>query len=296
MNPKFRITVPACRPFGEGRPARLRGCGWLAAVAVVLVFLTGCAGNSMVLKGQVDKYQQQQVNLSRQRDELQTRASSMDRDNQELGTLLAQARQKSTLLEDQVRVLREQLDNNNAQVTRLRDEKKASEQKVQTLTASLQRQGGVTITPNNSLLQTLPTINQPDVNVRRDGDVVRVELPCHRMFESGNAKLLPGAAELIAASANEVLRLYPNQVLGVEGHTDSDPLPAGQWRNAHQLSLGRAMAVYDVLTTQVRVPASQLLLVGHGSNHPIFSNATPAGKQRNNRVELVIYPDMVNRQ
>jgi outer membrane protein OmpA-like peptidoglycan-associated protein len=35
----------------------------------------------------------------------------------------------------------------------------------------------------------------------------------------------------------------------------------------------------------------QLNVVGHGENRPIFSNNTYEGKQRNRRVELVIYPD-----
>ena len=62
----------------------------------------------------------------------------------------------------------------------------------------LHRQTGVSISANNSFLQTLPAIHQPDVFVRRDGDVIRVELPAHRLFEQGGSRLLPGAANLIA--------------------------------------------------------------------------------------------------
>ncbi len=51
------------------------------------------------------------------------------------------------------------------------------------------------------------------------------------------------------------------------------------------------MAVYEVLTGSMRLRAEQLFVVGHGSNHPVVSNATPEGKQRNRRVELVVYPE-----
>ena len=34
-----------------------------------------------------------------------------------------------------------------------------------------------------------------------------------------------------------------------------------------------------------------LLIVGHGSTHPVVSNATSAGKARNARVEVVVYPE-----
>ncbi len=51
------------------------------------------------------------------------------------------------------------------------------------------------------------------------------------------------------------------------------------------------MAVYDVLLRSTRYQAGQLFVVGHGANHPIASNATLEGKNRNRRVELVVYPE-----
>ena len=155
----------------------------------------------------------------------------------------------------------------------------------------MQRSGSVSITPNNSLLKNLPAINLPDVHVRRDGDVIRLELPGSRLFESGSARLQPGATELIADAAAQLMATYPDQILGVEGHTDTDPVTGRQWRNTHELSVARAMAVYDMLVSRTRYQAGQLFVVGHGPNHPVVSNATPEGKRRNRRVELVVYPE-----
>jgi flagellar motor protein MotB len=264
---------------------------WLAAMA--LSVLAGCAENSMVLKGQIDKSRADQLAASRAKDELQNRATRMDRDNQELINQLTQAKQQSKVQEDRIIVLRDQLAASNAQLAQLRDDKKNSEQKVQTLTASLQRQGGAPITPNNSLLQTMPSINLPDVVARRDGDVIRVELPAHRLFEPGGARLLPGTPAVILGVMGELLRTYPNQIIGVEGHTDSDPVASTQWRNNHQLSLARATSVYDVLVYQGQINPAQLIVVGHGGNAPVLSNSTPTGKKRNARVELVVYPSTV---
>ena len=261
----------------------------------VLPLLAGCAGNSQVLQGQLDKSKLQQVAANRQKDELQTRANSLDRDNQELVTRLTQEQQRSKMLEDQVGVLREQLAGAATQLARLREDKKSNDQRVQALTASLQRQGGTTIAPNNSLLQSLPTINLPDVNVRRDGDVVRVEIPSFRLFEPGNARLLPGASQNVAAIAAELVRVYPEQIIGIEGHTDSDPIRNPAWRNHHHLSLGQALAVYDVFISQAKVPPQQVFVAGLGANHPLFSNATAPGKQRNARIELVVYPETVRK-
>ena len=85
---------------------------------------------------------------------------------------------------------------------------------------------------------------------------------------------------------------YPEQIIGIEGHTDNDPPPA-PWASAHQFTMGRAMAVFDYLSTRTQLKPNQLFLVGHGANHPVVSNATLAGKARNRRVELVVYPDRI---
>ena len=166
---------------------RFPGGSWL--LGCLLVVLAGCADNPMVLKGKVTQYEQQQLALSRRYADLQNRATALDKDNQEMGQLLAQSRQQSKVFEDQLAAMRDQLRGVTSQLAQARSEKENTDKKVQAMTASMQRQGGVTITPNNSFLQTLPAINLPDVFVRRDGDVIRVELPGNRLFESGTARL-----------------------------------------------------------------------------------------------------------
>jgi len=275
---------------------RSPGARWLPAIAMgLLAALPGCAENSFVLKGQVDRLQQQQTAMSRQVQELQSRAGGLDRDNQELGSMLAQARQQGKLLEDQLTVTRDQLTSATSQLAQLRQEKKTLEQKTQTLTASMHRQGGVTINPNSSLLESLPTNKFPEVEIRKDGDVIRVAVPGGALFEEGTARLRAGAAKLITDVAADVYRVYPDQMIGIEGHMDSESAGGPQWRGGQQLSVARAMAVYDVLTTQTRIQPRQLFVAGHGGNHPLVSNAYPAGRLRNRRVELVVYPERIAR-
>lgn len=262
-----------------------------AGCAIALLAAAGCAQNPYVLQGQLQNLQQEHLALNQKYQELQTRANTLDQDNQEQQALVAQVQQQRKVLEDQLAAVREQLGGATAQLARLRDERLETEKKVDTLTASIKRKAGATITANNSLKEQLPSIDIPGVEVRHDGDVVRIELPGNRLFESGGARLLSTASTVIDAVATEVARVYPNQLIGVEGHTDSDPINNQMWRDNHHLSLGRAMAVYDYLATRSHLKPQQLFVVGHGSNHPVVSNGTPAGKERNRRVELVIYPE-----
>lgn len=259
---------------------------WLAAAA------SGCAQNPYVLQGQLQDVQKQARLLEDQNKDLASRTQKLDQDNQDLQTLVAQTRQQSRLYEDEVAALRDQLRSAGTQLARTREEMTARmAAAAQADSARPKPQARASIAANSSLKERAPTFTIPGVQVRYDGDVYRVELPADSLFEPGEARLSPTASAILDAVAGELIRSYPDQILGVEGHTDPDPPPPGRWFSNLHLSIARATTVSDYLTDKLRAPTKQLFVVGHGSNHPVVSNATPAGKQRNRRIELVVYPE-----
>ena len=253
--------------------------------------LFGCAQNPYVLQGKLETLQKEHTSLTQRYQELQTRMATLDQDNQEQGTLLAQAQQQRRVLEDEAAALREQLSGAATQLAKLRDSHSEVEKRAETLAASAKRRIGASISANNSQRDQLAAIQIPGVETRVDVDVVRIELPGNSLFEPGGARLLPTAPALLDSVASALAKQYPNQTIGVEGHTDDEPIRNHLWSNNHHLSTGRAMAVYDYLVGRSKLRPSQLFVVGHGENHPIVSNATTTGKQRNRRVELVVYPE-----
>ncbi|MDZ4818388.1 MAG: OmpA family protein [Planctomycetota bacterium] len=266
---------------------RLLGFTLLAAFA-------GCAQNPLNPQGSTAALQQQQSQLALATQQLQTRNTTLDQDNQELETLLGLARQQNQLLQDQVAAVREQLTSTTQQLATLRDEKSVIEKKVQSSLASQRTRAGATINPNNSLTRNLPTFTMPGVEARPDGDVIRIELPAEKLFDPGGARLRNDAVPMVNQVVAEIERLYPGQYVGVEGHTDTEPPYVGsQWRSNHQLSTAQAQAMVDYLGDRTQIKPNQLFVVGHAGNHPVVSNGTPAGKSRNRRIELVIYPERV---
>lgn len=271
----------------EPKSGRFQSGAWLL-VGLAIFTLSGCAGSSSVLQGQVQKSQEQQVALSRQNEQLQGRANTLGTDNQELSALLAQSRQRTKVIEEQLAAVREQLTSTATQLTKVRQEKETSDKQVNVMQASMKRRGSVTITPNRSYQKPLVAISVPGVDVRNDEDVVRIVLPASRIFEQHTVRLRPGADQLINTIAAEISRNYPNNRIGIEGHTDSAPLVNRQWQNNHEFSAGRAMAVYNVLVQQARMNPAQLFVAAHGSNHQAYSTGPP-----NRRVELVVYPEKI---
>ena len=261
--------------------------------AVLAIAATGCtAGNPIALNNQLQRLGQQQLAMQQEGQELRRRADTLDQDNQELETLLAQAEQRSRLIEDRLAATKEQLTSTTSQLAELRDEKTNLENQAKTLSASTKRRVRATITANSSLARSLPKIEIPGIEVRLDGDVVRIELPAGKLFQPGTAQLKPGAGRLIGLAADEIYRAYPRQIIGVEGHTDSDPIRSAYFSSNHQLSTAQASAVLDYLASHTNVRLNRAFVAGHGPNHPVVSNATEAGKARNRRVELVVYPEV----
>jgi flagellar motor protein MotB len=270
-----------------------RPCRAYCLILWLWPLLIGCAQNPYVLQGQLERLQQEHLALGQRYQELQTRMATLDQDNQEQGQLLAQSLQQRRVLEDQLTALRDQLGGATNQLAKLRESSGEVEKRAEMLAASAKRRIGASISANSSGREPLPKLDLPGVQSRVDGDVIRVELPGSRLFLPGGAQLSPEAPALIDQVAKAIADRYTGHRIGIEGHTDSELVSNNRWSSNHVLSVGRAMAVYDYLAARTRLEAKQLFVVGHGGNYPIVSNATPAGKERNSRVELVIYPEKV---
>ena len=147
-------------------------------------------------------------------------------------------------------------------------------------------------TPSTTLRSAMSQLAISGADVRFDGAVVRLDIQAERLFEPGTANLLPGGAAILTQVASELDRVYPGHFVGIEGHIDTEPLVNAAWSSPHQLTAARAAAVFDFFTTRTRLREAQLFLVAHGSNHPLVSNATAAGRTRNRRMELVVYPEV----
>jgi outer membrane protein OmpA-like peptidoglycan-associated protein len=101
------------------------------------------------------------------------------------------------------------------------------------------------------------------------------------LFNSGQARLLPGAAHNMARLA-DVFKSDPQRSASIEGHTDS----VGGADANQDLSLRRADAVMTALVS-LGVPADRLSTRGYGEDSPAASNDSAAGRQMNRRVEIV---------
>ncbi|MDI6759162.1 MAG: flagellar motor protein MotB [Candidatus Omnitrophota bacterium] len=111
------------------------------------------------------------------------------------------------------------------------------------------------------------------------------------LFDSGKAQIRPEAYFVL----DKVSRVLKENLLefnvGIEGHTDNQPIKHSGWKSNWDLSASRALNVLHYMVKEKGVlPERRLSAVGYGEFHPVASNDTKEGKQLNRRVEIVVLP------
>jgi outer membrane protein OmpA-like peptidoglycan-associated protein len=122
------------------------------------------------------------------------------------------------------------------------------------------------------------------VSVTRSGDNITLNMPGNITFKTDSADLNASFFEVLN-SVGKVVNEFEQTVIEVAGHTDS----TGSDQYNQQLSQRRADAVASYLKTR-SVRGDRIITVGAGEGHPIASNDTAEGRQRNRRVELTLVP------
>ena len=226
--------------------------------------------------------------------ELSQQAQGLDSDNRELQARLARVQQQYQLLKEQNTLFQQQLRDTADQLVTAQTRVSESQKRVKALQTSAMRRGGAQITANNSLRKSITAVSIDGVDVQQDGELVRIILPSDQLFMPGTATLVRGAEQRIDYIAKALLQNYPNQVVGIEAHTDNSQITGSLWRNHHQLTAAQSVAIFEQFSYRHGMLSDQMFVLGNGKNYPLVSNGTAAGQARNRRIEIVIYPDLAS--
>ena len=102
------------------------------------------------------------------------------------------------------------------------------------------------------------------------------------LFAVGKAEVAPGGQRSIDQLA-QFLKTYPRRRVLIEGHTDN----TGNEDFNVKLSQQRADAVRSLLVARGVAP-ERIATRGYGPKYPLVENDTPAGRQQNRRVEILV--------
>lgn len=113
-----------------------------------------------------------------------------------------------------------------------------------------------------------------------------IEVPEAGSFEVGQSDLSREATAMLGRVAG-VLATLPNPVR-IEGHTDDTPIRTSRYQSNWELSTARATRVVAFLIGDGGLTPARLSAAGYGEFRPRAANASPAGRARNRRVDLVL--------
>lgn len=122
--------------------------------------------------------------------------------------------------------------------------------------------------------------------------MIKYTISSRLLFPSGSWTISARGKAILAKLAGK-LAAHQHRMLLVNGYTDNVPVGAqlkqeGIASNL-QLSQKRADAVKNYLISQGVAP-SMITAHGYGAADPVASNATPAGRAKNRRVEIELEP------
>lgn len=254
-------------------------CRWAVRLscsfALATGFLTGCANSPFTMPPGTQALRQPQSPMAAQYREMNTRAAGLDSQNQHLHAALAQQQQQTLQAQSAL-------------------------QKSQQEVADLRRQigdGGANVAGRGISAHAasynggpLRPVSVPGAEVAPDGDLIRIRIDSSQLFAAGRADLKPEVAPTLDRIAQVLQSEYSGRLVGIEGHTDADPITKSKWKSNHELAVARSVALFQALKSR-GVPESQLFVAGYGPNRPLGSNESKQTKSQNRRVEIVVYPE-----
>lgn len=126
------------------------------------------------------------------------------------------------------------------------------------------------------------TLVNTGVQVKEVNGQIYLIMPGNITFDTNEA-FIKSSFQPVVSSIALVLKEYDKTYVVVNGYTDNTGTDAIN----NPLSLKRATAIADFLKVK-GVAANRFQVNGYGSANPIADNNTPAGRQQNRRVEIVL--------
>ncbi len=141
------------------------------------------------------------------------------------------------------------------------------------------RQNSHVVLKNSTLSHKVKTVIIKDRLYLRISDAI--------LFDEGSAQLKPGHVQALQRLA-KMLATVPGRI-SINGHSDNRQMSDdSDYPDPWSLTLARAASVLHILENE-GVSPRRLSLVGYGPSRPVSTDATPFGRERNRRVEIVVY-------
>lgn len=129
-------------------------------------------------------------------------------------------------------------------------------------------------------------------NVASETRISLSDLMKQLRYESGEATIKSEGYQVLDELIAYLKTTAGDRLIRVEGHADNmeiGPSLKSLYQTNWDLSKARAGGVLRYLTEKGGIDSAKLSSVGYGDTKPMASNATEVGRQKNRRVDIVLY-------
>lgn len=115
------------------------------------------------------------------------------------------------------------------------------------------------------------------------------------LFDSGKIDIKKEAFEALDKVSKVLRENIGDRNIGIEGHTDNEPIKYSGWKSNWELSTARATSVLHYVVDEKGISPKRVSATGYGEYRPATSNDTPEGRRQNRRVEIVVLPKNIEK-
>jgi chemotaxis protein MotB len=136
-------------------------------------------------------------------------------------------------------------------------------------------------------------------NVANETRITLSDLMKQLRFESGEATIKSEGYQVLDELIAYLKTAAGDRLIRVEGHADNmeiGPSLKSLYQTNWDLSKARAGGVLRYLNEKGGIDSAKLSSVGYGDTKPVAGNATEVGRQKNRRVDIVLYSSESTRE
>ncbi len=159
------------------------------------------------------------------------------------------------------------------------------------LKKTIARQDSITKRLNDIIRNALLGFKSDELSVEVKNGKVYVSMSDKLLFKSASVTIEDKGLEAIKVLADVLSKNNDIDIL-IEGHTDNLPIRNAIYRDNWDLSVARATSIVRILVTDYKIDAKRLTASGRGEFSPKADNATPEGRAKNRRTEIILSPKL----
>lgn len=127
-----------------------------------------------------------------------------------------------------------------------------------------------------------------ELSIDSNYQYIKISLSGSVLFDSGAAEIKKEALPILS-KVGDILKVYKDYHIELEGHTDNVPIHNSNYSSNNWLSSARALNAAMYLVEEKGLSPKTLSWTGRGEYDPVESNTTAEGRAKNRRVEIKIY-------